>query len=256
MEGSAIAWIESHQTLREHPKTYELMDALKIEKAAALGHLQMFWWWCIDYALDGRMKPNSALLSRAADWKGDIDTFANAMLSAGWIDLENDEWVVHDWHDYCGELVEKRLSRKVLKRKKLSNKRLTKTAEVPTNPDKNQPTLPYPTVPNRTQPNHTVPKDSPLPPKGGLVIPDDLKEFSSEIRDWMEYKRQKGQGYKPKGLEAFWNTFRAIPPAKRREAVNRSMAANWAGLFEHRGDDGFVKPVATAVVPGKYDHLS
>lgn len=147
-----MAWIESHQTLREHPKTYALMDALGIEKASALGHLQMFWWWCIDYALDGRMKPNAAQLARAADWKGDADTFASAMLDAGWIDSENDDWVVHDWHDYCGELVEKRLERKTLKRRKMSDKRRNNSATIGTNPDKNPPTVPNPTIPNQTQP--------------------------------------------------------------------------------------------------------
>ena len=68
-----------------------------------------------------------------------------------------------------------------------------------------------------------------------LEIPDDLKSSVLEIVDWLEYKKQKGQTYKSKGLEALWRMFRAIPEAKRREAVDHSMSNNWAGLFEKKG---------------------
>lgn len=190
--GGIMAWIESHQTLREHPKTYVLMDAIGIEKATALGHLQMFWWWCIDYALDGRMKPNAAQLARAADWKGDADTFANAMLVAGWLDHENEDWVVHDWHDYCGELVEKRLERKISKRRKVSEKRRTNPATIGTNPDKNPPTLPNRTQPNRTLPNPTQPKTRGLAAKIAAVTPqaDFVERFQQT------YEAKTGQPYR------------------------------------------------------------
>lgn len=91
-----------------------------------------------------------------------------------------------------------------------------------------------------------------------VEIPDDLIESESEIRDWLEYKKQKGQNYKPKGLEALWKTFRSIPASRRRESVDHSMSNNWSGLFEKREnggtygkrEDGF----ATSK-PGKYDRV-
>lgn len=66
-------------------------------------------------------------------------------------------------------------------------------------------------------------------------IPDDLVGDQSAILDWLEYKRQKGQSYKPKGLEAFWKRFRAIAKESRRESVDHSMANGWSGLFEKNG---------------------
>lgn len=73
----------------------------------------------------------------------------------------------------------------------------------------------------------------------GETIPDDLKMNEPEIRDWLEYKRQKGQRYKPKGLEALWRSIRAIPAEKRKESIEHSMANNWAGLFvKNGGNDG------------------
>lgn len=68
-------------------------------------------------------------------------------------------------------------------------------------------------------------------------IPDDLKENQAEIKDWLEYKKQRGQSYKPKGLEALWRSLRAIPKDKRRESIDQSMANNWSGLFEKRSND-------------------
>lgn len=71
-----------------------------------------------------------------------------------------------------------------------------------------------------------------------LEIPEDLKPFEAEIRDWLDYKKQKGQAYKPKGLDALWRAVRAIPADKRREAVDHSMANNWSGLFQKNGGNG------------------
>lgn len=161
------------------------MDHLGIEKATALGHLQMFWWWCIDYALDGQINPNPAQLSRAADWKGDANVFAKAMLASGWIDDENGIWCVHDWHEYCGELVEKRLERKVLNKIKAGGKRRTKTAEVPTNPDKNPPTVPNRTVPNQTEPDITKPKEisaTSAASPSEVIFPSDPPSKSPQVR--------------------------------------------------------------------------
>lgn len=77
----------------------------------------------------------------------------------------------------------------------------------------------------------------PTPLKGELFIPPDLVESEETVKDWLEYKRQKGQSYKPKGLEALWRTFRAIPKEQRRESVDRSMANNWSGLFPVKNTD-------------------
>lgn len=158
------------------------MDNLGIEKATALGHLQMFWWWCIDYALDGQLIPNPAQLARAADWKGDANVFAEAMLSSGWIDEGNGCWMVHDWHEYCGELVEKRLERKVLKKIKAGQKRRTKTAEVPTNPDKNPPTVPNRTVPYTTKPKEKEMSATIAAPPGEVILPADPQKVTPHIR--------------------------------------------------------------------------
>lgn len=91
--------------------------------------------------------------------------------------------------------------------------------------------------------------------KGGAVdVPTDLLANLPEITDWLEYKKQRGENYKPKGLEALWRVFREIPPGKRRESVDHSMSNNYAGLFQKTGGRngnhqtaGYAEPT-----PGKY----
>ena len=67
-----------------------------------------------------------------------------------------------------------------------------------------------------------------------IEIPKDLAGSEKEIRDWLEYKRQKGQGYKSKGIDALWQTLRRMPFDLRAASIQRSMANNWAGIFPDR----------------------
>ena len=52
-----VAWIELHQQLPTHPKTKRLTRALGLEVPKdipqVVGHLCMFWLWCLEYAIDG-----------------------------------------------------------------------------------------------------------------------------------------------------------------------------------------------------------
>lgn len=68
------------------------------------------------------------------------------------------------------------------------------------------------------------------------AVPEDLKPNEPEIRDWLQYKREKGQRYKPTGLKALWNKIRAIPKDKRKESIDHSMANGWAGLYIKPGE--------------------
>ena len=51
-----MAWIESHQGLERHPKVLRLASDLGIPLDSALGRLHRFWWWVLEYALDGDLR--------------------------------------------------------------------------------------------------------------------------------------------------------------------------------------------------------
>jgi len=104
-----MAWIESHQSLRNHPKTKRLCRLLGIDLAKAIGHLHLLWWWCLDYAQDGSLATYDAyIVADAAEWEGDPDLFVTALLEAGFLERNGEELIIHDWWDYAGKLIHQR----------------------------------------------------------------------------------------------------------------------------------------------------
>ncbi len=100
------AWIESHQTLRDHPKTRKLARLLGVSRAAAIGHLHCLWWWALDYAEDGDLSRYDALdIALGAEWEDDPGVFIAALEAAGFLTAET---TIHDWDDYTGRLIERR----------------------------------------------------------------------------------------------------------------------------------------------------
>jgi hypothetical protein len=71
--------------------------------------------------------------------------------------------------------------------------------------------------------------------KESVQVPQDLQPNESEIMNWLAYKREKGQTYKPRGLNALWGVLRSIPSHQRKQAIDQSMANNWAGIFPPKG---------------------
>ena len=139
-----MAWIESHQTLRDHPKMYALIERLKITKPQAIGHLHLLWWWCVDYAQSGVFSLYSvAQIAQAAHWTGDAQKFISALVETKFLDKDDNGLLsVHDWLDFCGDMMHKRISRLEAKRKRLTMAD-NGGQNLPTNP-----TVPY--LPNHT----------------------------------------------------------------------------------------------------------
>lgn len=106
-----MAWLPSHQSLREHPKVRKAALVLGVPRAQLIGHLHCLWWWAFDYAPDGNVSHfDDTDLALAADWEGDPAEFVAALVGcgagarAGFI--ENGQ--LHDWDEYAGKYIEQR----------------------------------------------------------------------------------------------------------------------------------------------------
>src|SRR3990167_8236796 len=86
--------------------------------------------------------------------------------------------------------------------------------------------------------------------KESVQIPEDLKPNEPEIKNWLAYKRERGETYKPRGLDALYRALRAIPEGQRKAAIDQSMGNNWAGLFPPKGGQNGIH-IAPKVTPGK-----
>ncbi len=118
-----MAWIELHQQVPTHPKTKRLTRALGLEVPKdipqVVGHLCMFWLWCIDYAADGSLEKMTAQdIADAAGWTQDPEVFLDAMRQAEFIDTADGISYVHDWDDYIGKLLDFRAKEKARNREK------------------------------------------------------------------------------------------------------------------------------------------
>lgn len=113
-----MAWIQVHQTLKDHRKIYAAADALDVEPAHALGLIVSFWLWALDNAPSGSLDGiSNRMIARAAQWTGSADEFVEALKNADLLDETADGGLeLHDWQEYTGSLIEKRESEKIRSR--------------------------------------------------------------------------------------------------------------------------------------------
>ncbi|MFH1486636.1 MAG: hypothetical protein ABIH46_11240 [Chloroflexota bacterium] len=160
-----MPWIESHCSLRDHPKLKRLSRILSIKQVEAIGHLHCLWWSVLEYAEDGNIAGwDAADLADAALWEGDPEAFVQALVDCGpadkpgFVDTTEDgkPESLHDWHEYAGKWIERRAADRERKRK--ADK--ATSAGIPEELRRNsaggrQDSLV--TLPNPTPPNPTVP---------------------------------------------------------------------------------------------------
>lgn len=141
-----MAWIELHQSLTTHKKTRRLARALGLGypegMPQTIGHLCMFWLWCVDGTESGKLEDLDAQdIADAAGWTGDPQTFLDAMVATDFIDETPDGLVIHDWDDYIGRLLAQRKASRERERLRKQKYRQSKREEVPA-PEQPEPELP------------------------------------------------------------------------------------------------------------------
>lgn len=148
-----MAWIESHQELREHPKTKRLCRLLALPRPMVVGYLHFLWWWAYDYAPEGDLSVFSDEdIADAVDWEGEPSALMSALVQAGFV---TEDRRLHDWEDFAQKWIERR-------RQDRERKRATRSAGEPDRRTSNGSppeihSLSGVTVPDHTVPDHTGP---------------------------------------------------------------------------------------------------
>jgi hypothetical protein len=71
-------------------------------KPCVLGHLHELWWWALEYAPDGVIRPGFyPLVVQACEWHGKTEKFWSGLVETGFLDVLADGYVVHDWEEYA-----------------------------------------------------------------------------------------------------------------------------------------------------------
>ena len=153
-----MAWIELHQAVARHPKTYTLAQILSQRRSTIIGMLCLLWLWALDNKTP-KVNISPAALADITDWPGDCELLQKAMVSCGWLDVTDEGLVIHDWKDYVGRLLELRESNRKrqeahrlrLKSPENRNCDITVTSRL-----RHRATGPNRTQPDRTQPDPTL----------------------------------------------------------------------------------------------------
>ena len=103
-----MAWIKSEQALASHPKVHLLAKTLGISVPQVIGHLHLLWWWALDYADNGDLIRYKDFIPNASQWDGDEKLYIDSLIEHGFIDVEGNKLIIHDWLDYTGALIETR----------------------------------------------------------------------------------------------------------------------------------------------------
>lgn len=234
-----MAWIELHQSLWTHRKTYKLAAELQILPVYAAGHMAQFWCWALDNVPDGDLSDiNPHMIAIAAGWPGEPEKFYQAALTAGFFEQADGGAYIHNWDVYVGKLIEKRAAERERSQRRRSQAKHQTTAGRP--PDDQETTVG--TVPNQHYPTNTTVENHNRSSKPAHQddYSDDFEEF------WMRYPRHvaKREAY------AKWK-------ARIKEGAIPSVLIAAAGHYAmdciNRGtDEKYIKHPATFLGPSKH----
>lgn len=216
-----MAWIESHQSLGTHRKLLALCEALHIDRARAVGMLHFLWWWALDNAPDGDITCISdKVLATASLWKGSPTLWVQTLREVGLVDEDTTSRRLHNWDDYAGKLIAKRLSnqryqREHRERERKDNVRLTSGLRQGA------------TVPNPTVPNHTIKETI----KKEVCLPDWIKQET-----WDAFLETRKKQRAPPTARAIELLIKELEKLKTtgddpNEVLCQSIMNNWKGVF-------------------------
>jgi len=233
-----MAWIESHQALRDHPKVFDLASGMDWPIDLAIGKLHRFWWWCMDYAEDGDLTRHCHdRVGQAVGLSGEsCRTFYDLMVQIGWIDTEPYHRV-HDWWDWAGMWLRSKYRHQPEKWQTIQ----AKFATVSTTVSK---TLTQTRTPNLTKPNLTKEIYRRFAPPTLEDVRAHCLERKNKVDPESFLAYYEARGWKFKGGQTMKDWKAAIRTWEKNGFNNGGPQGNGRRIVGH-----------AAPVPGKYDGL-
>ena len=114
-----MAWLKVEQSFPVHRKTLLGAQLMSMDPYRFIGHVLTFWLWALDHADDTGCLPPldcEALGQRSGVGKRQAQHFIEVLTSTGFLEVDGDYHVIHNWKRYAGALNEKR-ARNALRQK-------------------------------------------------------------------------------------------------------------------------------------------
>lgn len=250
-----MAWLQVHQTLKDHRKLFDAADQLEVEPPHMMGLLVSFWLWALDNAPTGSLVDiTPRMISRAAQWNGDPEKLAKTLIRAGWIDEKEDGTLeIHDWYEYAGKLIDQRQAEKERSR----SRRAAAAASADASQDDQTPTAGRPansrkkaggrvdqSREDKTREGNTPPSPSDEGSDGGTksLVEARFLEF------WKAYPKKTGKQY---ALKA-WNKIK--PTAELHERIMQAVDAQKRSDQWRRENGRYIPNPSTWLNGGYWDN--
>lgn len=250
-----MAWLQVHQTLKDHRKLFDAADELEITPPHMMGLLVSFWLWALDNAPSGSLDGiTPRMIARAAQWEGPAEKLAGALIRAGWIDEGDDgKLEIHDWYEYAGKLIDQRQAEK----ERSARRRAAAAAPAGEPPDDRQPTAGRPkdgqkkTGGKSRVDQSKEQKESDPPPTPSSEGSGAGKRPAIEVRFdefWSSYPKKVGKQY---ALKA-WN--RIKPTAELHETIMKAIEAQKRSDQWRRDNGRYIPNPATWLNGGYWEN--
>lgn len=222
-------WIKMRKELLTSPKVVRIMSACNADRLRTIGGLFAVWSLFDEQTTDGKL---DAYTPKILDEFIGFPGLADGMLAVGWLEVDEKGCLIAaNFEEHNG---------KTAKRRALENVRKVSARTSACHADNLRP--------KRREEKRISNKKTPLPP---LDVPAELQDV---CQDWLTYKRERREAYKPRGEASFAAQVRDLSSAEGVEEVKRrlqhAMASNYQGWnFEPKGGNG--KPTAKPVTFGQ-----
>jgi hypothetical protein len=101
-------FVQVAQSLMTHRKTLRAARLLSIDRYAVVGRLVALWSWCLDNAMDGCLGDvEMDILADVMGWDGKAADLVEALLTAGFLELRDGQFWVHDWDEHMLAWIER-----------------------------------------------------------------------------------------------------------------------------------------------------
>ena len=220
----AFDWIKMRSNIDHDWRVVRMAELLGLPELHVVGCLWKVWSWADQNTVDGNaICVTDVTLERYTGVTG----FAYAMREVGWLKGENGALCLPNFEEHNGQTAKKRAQTQVRVAKHRNAPSVTKAL-----PEK------------RREEKIRNKKKTPLPP---LDVPAELQDI---CQDWLTYKRERREAYKPRGEASFAAQVRDLASTEGSEEVRRrlqhAMASNYQGWnFEPKAGNGkaSAKPV-------------
>lgn len=125
-----MEWLQVETTLPDHRKIARLASELKLSRVHAVGLVVCFWLWAVHNREDGVLEDiDTDTIARVTDFKGKPEKLVSALCSCGLLDRLDSGYVIHDWEERVGLLIDKRNQQREQTRDRVQKYRARKKQE-------------------------------------------------------------------------------------------------------------------------------